>query len=150
MTYRANRFMKKLDSLAEYTGMPALARGAQQDSAMPFRVAPLLILAVGAVGLFMQTRVPEAGWITIMGVWTAGMPLWLTGPMRLPPGGLRDERERALVRSGHFAGMAAVALLVIGGCFLIGFASVFSLLGWVAPPWTPRLFQDWLALGFFC
>lgn len=149
MTYRANPFLKKLDSAAEATGMPALARHTRRHATLPFRVTPLLFLAWAVVGLVIQTRVPETGWLILMLAWTGGFPLLLTGPMRLPPGGMHDERERALIRSGHFSGLAAVALLAIGGCFLAGITSALSLLHYVAPLWTPHSVLDWIALGFF-
>lgn len=148
MTYRGNPLLEKLDRIAEYTGMPKLARRAKQGGAMPLRVLPLLPLAMGMVGLFVQAHAPEAGWIVIMGAWVSAMPLGLTGPMALPPSGVRDERERALVRSGHLAGLGAVALLAIGGCFLMGILGALAMVGY-ARMWLPHGPQDWIAIGFF-
>lgn len=149
MTYRANPLLKKLDRAAELTGMPEFSRQVNRGAALPYRIAPLILLAFSIGGLALQIWVPMSGWVVIMSLWMAGIPLLLAGPMRPVPGGAYDERERALVRSGHFAGLLVVAVLTVGGCFLAGFASAFAMVGHAAAPWTPRLFQDWLGLGFF-
>jgi hypothetical protein len=108
----------------------------------------LLPLATGIVGLFVQAHVPETGWIVMIGAWASAMPLGFTGLMRVPPGGVRDERERALVRSGHLAGLGTVALLAIGGCFLMGISGALSMAGY-ASIWLPSGPLDWIAIGFF-
>ncbi|HWJ71120.1 MAG TPA: hypothetical protein VNS79_13850 [Sphingobium sp.] len=148
MTYRGNPLLEKLDRIAEYTGVPKLARRTAQDAAIPLRVMPLLPLTLAIVGLFVQAHAPAGGWIVVMGAWISAMPLGLTGPMRPPPGGVRDERERALVRTGHLAGLGAVALLAIGGCFLMGILGALAMVGY-ARVWLPQGPQDWIAIGFF-
>ncbi len=149
MTYRANSLLQKLDRTAELTGMPALARHTRQHASLPFRIAPFLNLAFAVVGLLVQIWAPMAGWIMLMCLWPSAFMLLLTGPMRRPAGGALDERERALIRSGHFVGLAVVALIAIGGCFLVGIGSALSILRHAAQPWTPHRVLDWIALGFF-
>ncbi len=83
MTFRANPLLQKLDRAAAVTGMPALARQAQRHATLPFRVAPLLFLAWGVVGLALQTRFPQTGWVVLMLASTSGFPLLIAGPM--PP-----------------------------------------------------------------
>lgn len=149
MNYRSNSFLTKLDRLVAFTGVQDRMRHPDRHIATPFRVASLLFLAWAVIGLVLQTRMPNAGWINLMLAWTSGFPLMFAGPLRVPPGGALDERERALIRSGHFTGLLAVAVLAIGGCFLAGIGNALSLLYKTAPPWTPVRIQDWIALGFF-
>ncbi len=147
MTYRPNPLLARLDRLVAFTGVQARMRQADQDVARPFRLAPLLPIAMAIFGLFIQAYVPMTGWIVIMCAWSGAMTLWFTGPMRLPSGGVRDERERALVRSGHLAGLAAVAFLAIFGCFLMAVLEVASMLN--GPIRLPHGPLDWIAAGFF-
>jgi hypothetical protein len=149
MSYQASPFLKKLDRMVAFTGVEDRIRHPDRYVAMPFRIASLLFLVWAGIGLFLQTRMPDVGWINLMLAWSSGFPLMFTGPLRVPPGGAYDERERALIRAGHFAGLLTVAVLAIGGCFLAGITSAMSLLHWAAPLWTPVRIQDWIALGFF-
>lgn len=149
MSYQSNPLLKKLDRAVAFTGVEDRLRHPHRYVATPFRVASLLFLIWAAIGLFLQTRVPDVGWINLMLAWMSGFPLMFTGPLRIPPGGAFDEGERALIWSGHFAGLLVVAILAIGGCFLAGIGSGLSLLRWTAAPWTPVRIQDWIALGLF-
>jgi len=148
MTFRANPFLEKLDRTAELTGMPAFSRRAAKDTALPFRFVPVIFLAMAVFGLVLQAWIPTAGWSMIMILWMGTFSLLLTGPMRRQPGDALDERERALIRTGHFGGLVAVAILAIGGCLAAGLSQALTLFG-VAPLWLPRHPTDWLALGFF-
>ena len=148
MTYRANPFAQKLDRLAAFTGVPALQHYAEKNVALPFRFAPLLPLAMAVVGLFVQIRVPEAGWLTVIGAWTAATPMMLTGPMRIPAGRPYDERERALVLFGRSAGLGAVALFAVSGCFLFSMLSAMAMFR-LGSVWLPTVPTDWIALSFF-
>lgn len=149
MTYRANPVLKKLDAAAESTGFPAFSRRASAGVAIPFRIFPLLLLAVAIAGLVLQARqFPVPGYAIILMALIASTPLHLMGPMRPPISGVRDEREQAMVRSGHLAGLGAVALFAVGGCFLFAAAKPLAVLK-LALIWIPSLPSDWLTLGLF-
>ena len=149
MTYRANPILKKLDEAAESTGFPAFSRKASAGVAIPFRIIPLTLLGVAIAGLVLQARAfPAPGFMIVLLAIMAGAPLHMMGPMRRPLSGMRDEREQAVVRSGQFAGLSAVALFAVGGCFLIAMAKPLAIIR-LASIWVPSLSGDWFALGLF-
>ena len=66
----------------------------------------------------------------------------------MPPNGRLDERERRLIRDGHFIGMAVTLGTAILGCLVFAFASAVALFGqsWF---WVPAGPADWAALALF-
>jgi hypothetical protein len=145
MTYRANPVLEKLDRAVEYTGVPALGRWSQRALPLPFRIAPALLIGVAAIAL-----VARAWWglSLIMLIWSISGGLYAFGPLRTPPDGQRDERERQLMRDGHFAGMAVTLGAAIIGCMVFTFGSAFAILGW-SRIWVPSGPMDWAMLALF-
>lgn len=148
MPYKADPLSEKLDKVAEATGMPRLSK--RLNSALPLRmrVIPLLLLAVALVGMWVQIAVSDlVGYSVIMTAWLVSFPLQSLSPLRQAQGAL-DERERALVRSGHFAGLVAALGVAVLGCIFIALGSAATMLR-LGSFWAPDGPTDWIALAMF-
>jgi hypothetical protein len=149
MPYQGDPIAEKLDRLAEATGMPRLSR--RLNSAVPirFRFVPLALLAFAVAGLWVQVAVSDViGYLVVMIAWMAASAIQAFSPAGNARGGRLDEREFALVRSGHFAGLLAAAGVAVLGCFVLGMASVANQVR-LGDFWVPEIGTDWFALAFF-
>jgi hypothetical protein len=148
MTYKADPIAVKLDKVAEATGMPRLSRRLQNALPIRFRAIPLALLALAVAGLWVQIERSELiGYLVVMIAWMVGGAVQAFSPIGAR-GGQLDEREAALVRSGHSAGLLAATGVAVLGCLAFGMASIANLfrLGYF---WTPQSGTDWFALMFF-
>jgi hypothetical protein len=145
MTYRANPVLEKLDRAAERSGVPALGRWANRALPVPFRIAPAALIAAALLLLLMHRPWSVSLAVTL---WSFTLCLHAFGPLRTPPNGRRDERERQMMRDGHFVGLAVTMGVAVAGCFLFGFSAVFAILGW-GRIWVPEGAIDWMLLAFF-
>jgi hypothetical protein len=129
----------------------------RRSQAHSFRFFPVLLLLGCLAGLGAMM----AGWrITGLMIFNAA---WITttliqgrSPLMAGPRG-RDEREAALVRSGHLWGLGAVALVAVLGCFYFALAlpmpdlggkTAFALI-FGGHPWFPAQPLDWMELALF-
>ncbi len=149
MTYRGDPIAEKLDKLAEVTGMPRLSR--RLNSAVPirFRFVPLVLLAFAVAGMWVQIAVSNMfGYLVVMIAWMAASAIQAFSPAGNARGARLDEREIAVLRSGHFAGLFASMAAAVPGCFLLGMASVANQFR-LGDFWVPEIGTDWFALAFF-
>jgi hypothetical protein len=144
MTYRADPVAQRLDRMAEATGVPRLSRRFEEGLARPFRILPLLIIAMLCAGLWAQAHYGAWGYSLVLAGWSFTVTLQLFGPLRQPkPGEQRDERERMLVMMGHLRGLIVTMIVVIVGCALFAFRPLFPAV------WMPDGPMDWLSIAFF-
>ena len=104
MTYKGDPIAEQLDRLAEATGMPRLQRKLHTVDPLRFRSLPLALLVLGVGGVAAQIAWPlsQAFWI-VLSAWFASVMAYGAGPLWQPAwNGKLDERERAIVRHGHF------------------------------------------------
>jgi hypothetical protein len=149
MPYEADPLSQKLDKLAEATGMPALSRKLNNALPMRFRILPLVLLAAAVAGLWVQIAVSDLlGYLAVMIVWMVSSAIQAFSAASNARGGKLDEREAALVKSGHFAGCLAAMGVAVLGCFVLGMASTANLFG-LGDFWVPEIGTDWFALAFF-
>ena len=149
MTYKGDPIAEKLDQLAEATRIPALQRKLQARDPMRFRVLPSVLLALAVAGMAVQI-----GWGGLSGfwiVWAGWMGSFMCQPFG-PMGGARarklDEREAAIVRQGHFAGMMWALGVAVLGSLVITFCTVWTMAG-MAGLWAPRTPMDWMTITLF-
>ncbi|MBT2135794.1 hypothetical protein KK137_15760 [Croceibacterium sp. LX-88] len=146
MPYKGDPIAEKLDKLAEATGMPQLSRRLANRYPVRFRIVPLILLAVAFGGLWAQIAVSEIyGYFVVMFAFLGTMALLPFSPLKKVGRGF-DEREAALVKSGHFIGLLVAAGLVVLGCVFIGLGVVASKLG-LGHFWAPSRVTDWFALA---
>jgi hypothetical protein len=149
MTYKGDPIAKKLDRLAEATGMPALQRKLQSRDPMRFRVLPSILLALAVTGMAVQI-----GWGGLTGfwlVWAGWMGAFMCqpfGPMGRPGGRKLDEREAAIVRQGHFTGMMWALGVAILGSLVITLSTVWAMAG-MGGLWAPQTPMDWMTITLF-
>ena len=149
MPYRGDPIAEKLDKFAEATGMPQLSRRLNRATPVRFRFAPLALLAFAVAGLWVQVAVSNiVGYLVVMIAWMAASAIQAFSPAGNARGGRLDEREFALVRSGHFAGLLAAMAVAVLGCFVLGMASVANQFR-LGDFWVPEIGTDWFALAFF-
>jgi hypothetical protein len=149
MPYKGDPIAEKLDKLAEATGIPQLSSKLERALPMRFRVLPLVLLAFAAVGMAVQIARPQwLGFWIIWAVWTATFAFQQWGPLRNSRNRKLDEREAALVKNGHFAGMMwALGVAVLGSlAFALGKLGAMVHLWDI---WTPETGMDWMAVTFF-
>jgi hypothetical protein len=149
MPYEADPLSQKLDKIAEATGMPALSRKLNSALPMRFRIIPLVFLAAAVAGLWVQIAVSDMlGYLAVMIAWMFSSAIQSFSAAGNARGTKLDEREAALVKSGHFAGGLAAMGVAVLGCFVFGMGSVAnqSRLG---DFWVPEIGTDWFALAFF-
>ena len=149
MPYKGDPIAEKLDRIAEATGMPRLSRKLERALPLRLRWVPLTLLAVAVAGMVVQIRGFELfGYVIILLAWTMSFPLQQLSPLRQARGGRLDERERAVVQSGHFAGLIAALGLAVLGCIAIGMGSAATLAR-LGSFWAPQGPTDWIAIGLF-
>jgi hypothetical protein len=149
MPYEADPLSQKLDKHAEATGMPALTR--RLNSALPvrFRFIPLVLLAAAIAGMWVQIAVSNLlGYLAVMIAWMVASGVQAFSAASNARGSKLDEREAALVKSGHFAGGLAALGVAVLGCVVLGMASVANQFQ-LGNFWTPEIGTDWFALAFF-
>ncbi len=149
MPYQGDPIAEKLDRIAEATGMPQLSRRLNRATPLRFRVIPLVTLAFAMTGLWVQIAVSNlVGYLVVMVAWMVASAIQAFSPAGNARGGRLDEREAALVRSGHFAGLLAAGAVAVLGCFVLGMASVANQFR-LGDFWVPEIGTDWFALAFF-
>lgn len=148
MPYKADPIAEKLDKIAEATGMPRLSRRMNSALPMRFRVIPLVLLAMAVGGLWVQIAVsPMFGYIVVMLAWMFSLSLQHLSPLRQGQRVPLDERERAVVRSGHFTGLIAALGVAVLGCIALGMGSIATMAR-LGTFWSPSG-VDWIALALF-
>ena len=146
MPYKGDPIAEKLDQIAETTGVPQVSRWFAEGHSIRFRYIPLALLALTVAGLWVQIAVSEMfGYVVVMVAWSMSFPLLSLSPLRQSQRGL-DERERALVRSGHLTGLIAAMGLAVLGCVFLGLASAANLVR-LGSFWAPDGPTDWLTLA---
>jgi hypothetical protein len=149
MPYKGDPIAEKLDRIAEATGMPRLSKKLERALPMRLRWLPLALLAAAIAGLWVQIAVSDMfGYIVIMIAWTTSFAVQQLSPLRQGQRGPLDERERALVRSGHLTGLIAALGVAVLGCFAIGMGSAATLVH-LGSFWAPRGPTDWFAIALF-
>ena len=149
MPYKGDPIAEKLDQVAETTGFPQLWGRLNRGVPIRFRFVPLALLAFAIAGMWVQIAVSDlVGYLVVMVAWMTASAIQAFSPAGNPRGGRLDEREAALVRSGHFAGLLAAAAVAVLGCFVLGMASVANQFR-LGAFWVPEIGTDWFALAFF-
>lgn len=149
MPYQGDPIAERLDKIAEATGMPELSRKLTRAVPFRFRVIPIVLLAFAIVGLWVQIAVSDLlGYLVVMLAWMAASAIQSFSAAGNARGARLDERELALVRSGHFAGLLAAAGVAVLGCIVLGMASVANQVR-LGQFWVPEIGTDWFALAFF-
>ena len=154
MPYKGDPIAEKLDkvagALSDAAGLTRLQRRFNSGRTVRFRFVPLVLLVLAAAGLWVQITQPEvAAFLLIMTVWMVSGAVQAFSPI----GNLRgakqlDEREAALVRSGHSIGLLAALGVAVLGCLAFGMASTAEQVR-LPSFWRPELGTDWFALAFF-
>lgn len=110
---------------------------------------PLVLLALAVAGLALQIGRPNGfGYMVIITVWSATTIVFVLGPLNSRLGGKLDERESALVRKGHFAGLLVAFGVTVLGAFAFGLGKIGAMVGlWNI--WAPETGLDWMAVTFF-
>ena len=148
MPYKSDPLSEKLDKVAEATGMPQLSRRLNNALPMRFRLIPIVLLAVAVAGLWVQIAGGVLfGYIVVMLAWMFSLSLQHLSPLRHSQRGPLDERERAVLRSGHFAGLIAALGVAVFGCIVLGMGSIATMVR-LGNFWTPTG-VDWIALALF-
>ncbi|WEK46415.1 MAG: hypothetical protein P0Y56_15620 [Candidatus Andeanibacterium colombiense] len=149
MPYKGDPIAEKLDRIAEATGVPRMSRRFEQAMPLRLRLLPVALLALAVAGLWVQiARSPIYGYTIVMAAWAMSFPLQQLSPLRQAQRGKLDERERALVRSGHFAGLVAALGVAVLGCVFIGMGSAATLIR-IGDFWAPHTPTDWFAGALF-
>jgi hypothetical protein len=154
MPYQGDPIAEKLDKIAgafsNVTGLTRLQRRFNSGRTVRFRFTPLVLLVLAGAGLWLQIEHPEtAAFLLIMTVWMVSGAVQAFSPI----GNLRgakqlDEREAAMVRSGHSIGLLAALGVAVLGCLAFGMASIAEQVR-LPTFWRPELGTDWFALAFF-
>ena len=148
MTYKGDPIAEKLDKLAEATRIPALQRKLQSRDPMRFRVLPSILLVLAVAGMAVQIgRGGLAGFWTVWAGWMGTFMCQPFGPMGRP-GRKLDEREAAIVRHGHFAGMMWALGVAVLGSLTIAFGTAWAMLG-MGRLWAPQTPMDWMTITLF-
>ena len=134
---------------AAASGLARFQRRIDSGRSVRFRFVPVALLAFAAAGLWAQIARPELpGFLIVILVWVASGAVQAFSPLGNLRGGQLDERETALVRSGHAAGHFAALVIAVIGCLALGLASTASL-AHLGNFWRPASGPDWFALAFF-
>jgi hypothetical protein len=154
MSYKGDPIAEKLDKVAgavsDATGLTRLQRRFNSGRTVRFRVTPLVLLALAITGLWMEVAWYDGlGFLVVMVVWMTSGAIQAFSPI----GNLRgakqlDEREAALVRSGHSIGLLAAMGAAVLGCLWFGMASTAEQVR-LGSFWHPESGPDWFALAFF-
>jgi hypothetical protein len=149
MTYKSDSIAEKLDKLAEATGVPAFQRKLKTRDPVRIRVLPSVLLAIAVAGMAVQI-----GWGGLAGFWLVWIG-WIGtfmcqpfGPMGRPVGRKLDEREAAVVRTGHFTGMMWALGVAILGSLTITFGKAWAILR-MGGLWAPETPMDWMTITLF-
>ena len=147
MPYKGDPIAEKLDRIAEATGMSRVVRWFAGGRSIRFRYIPLALLAFTVAGLWVQiVAVDGLGYMLVMVAWSVSFSLQSLSPLRQASRGPLDERERALVRSGHLTGLIAAMGLAVLGCVFIGLGSAATLFR-LGSFWAPDGPADWFTLA---
>ena len=149
MTYKADPIAEKLDKLAEATGIPRFQARYSRSNPVRFRLLPLALIALATAGLVLQiARGHSYGYVLIIVVWSATTLVFALGPMGRRLNQRRDEREKAVVRQGHFAGLLVAFGAAVLGSLAFGLGKVGAMIA-LWDIWAPTTGLDWLAITFF-
>lgn len=153
MTYKGDPITEKLDKAAiafsDATGLTRLQRRFNSGRPFRFRFTPLVLLALAVACLWVQVVRPELpGFLLVMVIWMTSGAVQSFSPIGNLRGGKLDEREAALVRSGHSAGLLAALGVAVLGCLAFGMGSIAKL-AHLGSFWAPESGPDWFALAFF-
>lgn len=153
MPYKGDPIAEKLDKAAgafsNATGLSRLQRRFNSGRTVRFRFTPLVLLALAGGGLWLQIARSEGlGFLAVMIIWLASGAVQSFSPMGNLRGGKLDEREMALIRSGHSIGLLAAMGVAVLGCLWFGMASTAEQVR-LGSFWTPGSGSDWFALAFF-
>ena len=154
MPYQGDPIAEKLDKVAgafsDATGLTRLQRRFNSGRTVRFRFVPLALLALAAGGMWLQITRPEmAAFLMIMTVWMVSGAVQAFSPIGNLRGAKRlDEREAALVRSGHSIGLLGAFGVAVLGCFAFGMASIAEQVH-LPTFWRPEIGTDWFAVAFF-
>lgn len=88
------------------------------------------------------------GYLVILTVWAATAIDFVLGPPNRRPGGKLDEREPAVVRNGHFAGLLVAFAVAVFGTLAFGLGKIGAMVR-LWDIWTPQSGIDWMAATFF-
>ena len=154
MPYQGDPIAEKLDKIAgafsDAVGLSRLQRRFNSGRTIRFRFTPLVLLALAVAGLWVEIAWYDGlGFLIVMVVWLTSGAIQAFSPM----GNLRgakqlDEREAALVRSGHSIGLLAAMGVAVLGCLAFGMGSTAELAR-LGSFWQPESGSDWFALAFF-
>jgi hypothetical protein len=154
MPYQGDPIAQKLDRIAGAfsgaVGLTRLQRRFNSGHTVRFRVTPVVLLALAVAGLWVEIAWYDGlGFLLVMVVWLTSGAIQAFSPI----GNLRgakqlDERESALVRSGHSIGLLAAAGVAVLGCLAFGMGSTAELAR-LGSFWQPESGSDWFALAFF-
>jgi hypothetical protein len=146
MPYKGDPIAEKLDKVAEATGFPEFSRRMRDRYPVRFRLLPLVLLSLGVGGLWVQVASHEIyGNLVVTFAYIATMMLLPFSPLR-KVGRHYDEREIALVKSGHFTGLLLVTGIAVLGCVALGLGAIATQFG-LGHFWAPSRGTDWFALA---
>lgn len=153
MPYEADPLSQKLDKVAgvaaDAVGLTRARRRLNSGRAFRFRFVPLVLLALAIAGLWVQIAVSDVlGYLAVMIVWMTSSAIQSFSPLGNLRGGKLDERETALIRSGHFTGLLVALGVGVLGCFILGMGSIATQFR-LGSFWAPEIGTDWFALAFF-
>lgn len=153
MTYKGDPIAEKLDEIADAigsaTGLTRLQRRFNSGRTVRFRLTPIMLLVLAVGGLWVQiARSEGAGFLLVMAIWLVSGAVQSFSPMGNLRGGKLDEREAALVRSGHSVGLLAALGIAVLGCLAFGAGSIAETAR-LGRFWAPERGTDWFALAFF-
>jgi len=153
MTYKGDPIAEKLDkvagAVAGATGLTRMQRRFNSGRTFRFHFVPLILLAAAIAGLWVQIALTDMlGYLFVMVAWMVSSAIQAFSPLGNLRGGRPDEREAALVRSGHFAGLLAAVAVAVLGCFALGMGAVAAQFH-LGSFWAPESGTDWFALAFF-
>lgn len=151
MTIKGDPIAQNLDKVAGAVagaiGLTRMQRWLNSGRRIRFRFLPLALLACAVGGLWVQIELfPLFGYFIVMLAWTIGGAIQAFSPIG-PSGKPLDEREAAVARSGHSAGLLTAMVIAVLGCMAIGLGSTANMFG-LGHFWTPTGL-DWFALAFF-
>jgi len=146
----AEKLDKAADAFADAVGLTRLRRRFNSGRTVRFRFLPLVLLGLAVAGLWVQIARSEGlGYLMVMIVWLTSGAIQAFSPIGNSRGAKQlDEREAALVRSGHFAGLLAAMGVAVLGCLAFGMGSTAELAR-LGSFWQPESGSDWFALAFF-
>ena len=153
MPYKGDPIAEKLDKIAgafsDATGLSRLQRRFDSGRTVRFRFTPLALLALAGVGLWVEIAHTEGlGFLAVMMIWLTSGAVQSFSPMGNLRGGNLDERETALIRSGHSIGLLVAMGVAVLGCLWFGLASTAEQVR-LGSFWRPESGSDWFALAFF-